>query len=109
MSVIVPVLEAEMFPGVWIDTSVVSVSSNSVTFVLLAVTSPNVTNPGLAMVTELVVDRSETATLMFKISVALSANDIKPTELKFKVAACIFAPAISVVEPVLAAEKFPRV
>ena len=84
-------------------------SSNNVTFEPLAVTSPNVTNPGLAMITELVVDRSETAPVMFKISVALSANDINPTAFKFRDAAWTLAPATSVIIPVLVAEKSPGV
>ena len=86
-SVIIPVQVAEKFPGGWMDANVVSASSNSVIFVPLAVTSPSVTVPGLAMVTELVVDRSETAPVMFKMSVALSANRINPLAFKFRVAA----------------------
>ena len=108
-SVIVAVLVAEKFPGVWMDARVVSASSNNVTLVPLAVTSPSVTDPGLAMVTEPVVDRSETTPLMFKISVALSANDINPTAFRFRVAAWILAPATSVIVPVLVAEKPPVV
>ena len=91
------------------DASVVLASSNSVTLVPLAVTSPSVTVPGLAMVTELVVDRSETAPLMFKTSAALSANDINPTAFRFRVAAWILAVATSVIVAVLVAEKFPGV
>ena len=86
-SVIVAVLVAEKFPAVCIDFSVVSASSNNVTLVPLAVTSPSVAVPGLAMVTEPVVDTSETAPLMFNKSVALSAKDINPTAFRFKVAA----------------------
>ena len=91
------------------DANVVSASSNSVTVVPLEVTSPSVTVPWLAMVTESVVDTSETAPLMFKTSATLSANDIKPTAFKFKVAAWIFAPATSVFVAVLEAEKSPGV
>ena len=86
-SVTEPVLVVEKLPGVCMATRVVSASSNSVIFVPLAVTSPSVTVPGLAMVTELVVDRSETAPVMFKMSVALSANRINPLAFKFRVAA----------------------
>ena len=78
---------AKKFPGVWIDVRVISASSNNVILVPLAVISPSVTVPGLAMVTEPVVDTSETAPLMFNTSVALSAKDINPTAFRFKVAA----------------------
>ena len=61
------------------------------------------------MVTEPVVDTSVTAPVMFKISVALSANDINPTAFRFRVAAWILEPATSVIVAVLVAEKFPGV
>ena len=86
-SVVVAELVAAKLPVVAIDAKVVSASSNKVMLVPLAVTSPNVTVPGLAMVTEPDVEIRETAPVMLRTSVALLASWIKPTAFKFIVAA----------------------
>jgi len=108
-SVIVPLLTTVKLPGVPIDVKTASASSNKVMFKPLAETLPSVTVPGLPMVTELVVEMSETALLTFKTSVVLSDNRIKPAAFKFIEAAWILAPAESVIVPLLTTVKLPGV